>query len=450
MSNVLAQLLSVLDAKQAQIGTWDRYYAGEQPLAFLSPDAKHALGRRFGRMASNIPRLAVTSLAERLRVNGFTGDQAAAVYAAWLRCDLDQLSMVAHREALALGRSHVMVWANRRGRAQISVESARQVAVQVDPGSRETVAAVKRWESLTPAGVPDQTFVILYEPDRITKYVGKSSSATAFKVTEVIDNPLGMVPVATLRNSDRLLDPGLTGLADGNTTLLDGVSEMADLAPLVDGLNKTLADLLVGSEYYARPRRWATGLELEERPKLDAEGEPVLDDDGEPVLEAVNPIGEDDRLMVNESHEGKFGTLPAADLGSYEAAVRVLVSQIMAVSSLPAHYVGVMADQPASADALRAAEAALTAKAEAKAAMFGPAWELVGRLVLAIENQADPDDFGVRVRWADPATRSVAQEADAAVKLHESGILTRDEVRTRLGIENSSEATQSDDERETA
>ncbi|BCO41333.1 hypothetical protein MINTM001_24720 [Mycobacterium paraintracellulare] len=426
MNDLLTQLLQVLDAGQPQIGEWDKYYAGEQPLAYLSPEAKVALGSRFGRLSSNIPRLAVTSLAERLRVNGFDGDEATTVWAAWLRCDLDQLAGVAHREALALGRSHAIVWADPRGRARVSIESARQVAVQVDPGSRETVAAVKRWETLTPAGVPDQTFAVLYEPDRITRYVGKSASATVFTTAEVIDNPLGVVPVVTLRNSDRLLDAG--------------VSEMADLAPLIDALNKTLADMLVGSEYYARPRRWATGLELEERPVLDEQGNPVLED-GEPVMEAVNPIPESDRTMVNESHEGRFGSLPAADLAAYEAAVRVLTSQIMAVSSLPAHYVGTLTDQPASADALRAAEASLTARAEAKQAMFGRAWEAVGRLVLAIENQRDPNEYRVAVRWADPATRSVAQEADAKVKLHAEGILTTAEVRADLGIDTANTPT---------
>ncbi len=180
MNDLLAQLLQVLDADQARIGEWDKYYAGEQPLAYLSPEAKAALGTRFGRLSSNLPRLAVSSLAERLRVNGFGGDDAEQVWAAWLRCDLDQLSGVAHREALALGRSHAIVWADPRGKARVSIESARQVAVQVDPGSRETVAAVKRWETLTPAGVPDQTHAVLYEPDRITRFVGKSSSATVF------------------------------------------------------------------------------------------------------------------------------------------------------------------------------------------------------------------------------------------------------------------------------
>lgn len=430
MNDTLAQLLSVLDARQAQITEWEKYYEGKQPLAYLSPEAKAALGSRFGRIASNIPRLAVASLAERLRITGFTGDDADKVWAAWLRCDLDQLAAVAHREALALARSHAIVWADRLGRARVTIESAKQVAVHIDPGSRETLAAVKRWETLTPAGVPDRTFAVLYEPDRITRYVGKGASATAFEVAEVIDNPLGVVPVVTLRNCDRVL------VLDGSGALEEGCSEIEDLMPLVDGLNKTLADLLVGSEYYARPRRWATGLELEEVPVLDENGQET----GETV--EANPIPDSSRVMINEDPAGKFGSLPAADLAAYEAAVRVLTSQIGAVSALPAHYLGVLTDVPPSADALRAAEASLTARAEARQAIFGRAWEEVGRLILAVENQRDPDEYQVRVRWADPATRSVAQEADAKVKLHAEGILTTEEVRAALGIDTTTTTTE--------
>ena len=65
--------------------------------------------------------------------------------------------------------------------------------------------------------------------------------------------------------------------------------------------------------------------------------------------------------------------------------------------------------------------------------MFGRAWEEVGRLVLAVENQADPDDYQLRVRWADPATRSVAQEADAVVKLFQAGLLSRDYALSKIG-----------------
>jgi hypothetical protein len=112
---LLTSLLQRLDEPAARYHELDLYYRGEQPLAFLAPEAKAALGERFGRMASNIPRLAVTALAERLRVTGFSGD-AADVWPDWIRNDLDQLSGVAHREALLLGDSFVIVWADTFGR----------------------------------------------------------------------------------------------------------------------------------------------------------------------------------------------------------------------------------------------------------------------------------------------------------------------------------------------
>ncbi len=402
MNDLLHTLLSRLDERQHVLTELDLYYDGRQPLSFLSPEARVALGSRFGRMASNVPRLAVTALAERLRVTGFrrAGRADPALWAAWTRNDLDQLSGVAHREALALGRSYVTVWADRQGRAQVSIESAHQMTTLHDPGTRRTIAACKRWED------GRRSFATLYEPDRISRFVSSAPGATApaFTVTEVLNNPLGEVPVVVLRNGDRLLD--------------DGVSEMADLIPLVDALNKALADMLVASEYFARPRRWATGIELVE---------------DELTGVAVNPFPEGHRMMTNEDPAGKFGSLPAADLAAYEAAVRVILGQIMAVSALPAHYVGVFGNNPASADGNRSAEASLAARAESRQATFGRAWEQVGRLIVAVENGTDPAAVDVGVTWADPTTRSIAQEADAVVKLHVAGILPTSFALARLG-----------------
>lgn len=419
------ELAQALDVRAARLHVLEQYYRAKQPLAFLSPEAKKALGSRFGVLGVNYPRLAVLSIAERLRVNGFDldGTRSDQLWQAWLRNDLDQRAPVVHREALALGEAVLTVWARPDRKATVSVESAHQVAVYRDAGSGETLAAIKRWEDLDPAGTAKQTRYVVYRPDRIQHLVADGASITAAKVVDTADNPLLAVPVVALTNTDRVLDTA-------------GVSEMDDLMPLVDALNKTVSDMLVASEYTARPRRWATGLELEERPVLDDDGNPVIAGDGEPVLEAVNPIAETDRMMVNESPEGKFGSLPGADLAPYRDAVDVLLQQIMAVSALPGHYVGITAANPASADGIRAAEAALTARAEAKQGPFGRAWEQVARLILAIENGGEVADYEPRVRWADPATRSKAQEADAATKLHAAGIITTAEAREALGIEN--------------
>lgn len=416
-SDLLLKLLQKLDEPLARYSLLDMYYTGTQPLAYLSPESKTALGNRFGRMASNLPRLAVTALAERLRIIGFSDEK---LWAEWLRSDMDQLSGVAHREALLLGDAFVIVWADLTGKPSVTVESARQIAVERDPGTREIVAAVKRWETET------TTEAVLYLPDGITRYRANHVGATlGFETVAQIANPLGVVPIVDLRNSDRILDGY-------------GSSEIEDMMPLVDGLNKSLVDMMTTSEFVGRPRRWATGIELEERPKLDSDGKPVLDDDDQPVLEAVNPIPEGNRAMIAENHEAKFGQLAAADLAGYEASVNVLLGQLMAVSTLPAHYVGIFTDNPASADALRASEASLTARAEARQQTFGRAWEQVAKLIVAVRERTDLAQVAdVSVVWADAATRSVAQEADATVKLFQTGLLPRDFALKKLGYSDS-------------
>lgn len=415
--NDLDQMLNV---RAARLSMLERYYTGTQPLAYLSPDAKKALGDRFGRMSVNVCRLTVRSVAERLRLSGFGGTDGAEAWTAWLRNDMDQHAPIVHREALALGASPVSVW-SVNGKAVIRPESTHQTAVYTDAGSGQSIAAIKRWEDLAPDGTAKQTRWLVYYPDRLVRLQGDGASITAAKTVEVLDNPLGAVPVVQLVNSDRLLDRF-------------GISELDDLLSLQDALNKLLADLLVGSEYSARPRRWATGLELEERAKLDANGDPVLDGDGDPVMEEVNPIDDSDRMAVNEQAEGKFGSFSASDLASYRNAVDIVTGQVAAVSGLPMHYLAGGHDNPSSADGIRAAESSLSARAEDKQALFGPAWEQVARLALAVTNDKDVTEFDVRARWADPATRSQAQEADWAVKLHAEQIIDQMEARERLGI----------------
>ncbi len=140
-------------------------------------------------------------------------------------------------------------------------------------------------------------------------------------------------------------------------------------------------------------------------------------------------------MMIAEDVQARFGSLPASDLGSYEAAVKIIVGQIMAVSALPAHYLGSLTGQVPGADGLRAAEASLSARAESKQHQFGRSVEAVGRLMEGIRREVDPDSVAVRVRWADPATRSVAQEADATVKLYAAGLLPTDYALAKLGYD---------------
>jgi hypothetical protein len=195
---------------------------------------------------------------------------------------------------------------------------------------------------------------------------------------------------------------------------------MSDVLSLTDAVVKLTTDMLTASEYAARPRRWATGVELIE---------------DEETGEALNPFPENDRMLISEGPESKFGQLPGSDLTGYENAVGVIMRQISAVSGLPESMLGIGGDNPTSADSIRASEAALTAKAEARQGTFGPAWEDVARLIVAVRDEVDPASVELQVKWADPSTRSVAQEADAIVKLVQSGILPTSYALQRLGYD---------------
>jgi hypothetical protein len=109
-----------------------------------------------------------------------------------------------------------------------------------------------------------------------------------------------------------------------------------------------------------------------------------------------------------------------------------LLQSISAVSGLPGHYLGISTENPTSADAIRAAEASLVARAYARQRSFGPSWAKVAALTLAVANGTRPRR-PPEVVWASPETRTVAQEADAVTKLVQANILPVEEALARLG-----------------
>lgn len=418
--------LEILHALGQQIDTdtlvlkrLDEYYDNRPPIAFLSAKAKEALGGQLDLLNVNLPRLSVTSLAERLRITGFRlGDADTPdpdLWRIWRRNVLGEQSQCAMLDALTLGRSFLVVWAGRdRATPLVTAESAHQLAVARDPATRQVTAAVKRW-------VEDgHARAVVFEPDKITKLRSESRVVdgagipyTGWTAFETLNNPLGVVPVVPLLNRGRLLE-------------INGVSEMADLLPLCDGLTKLLTDMMTTSEAFAKPRRWATGMELIEQ----------LGADGEPIPGAyINPFSSDAlRVWQAENPETKFGQFSQADLSSYRDAIAVVIRLIASLAALPPHFVGVVADSnPTSADALRAAEANLVARAAARQRSFGVAWADVARLVIAVRDGVDTSDIDVEPIWASAETRSPAQEADAVVKLVQAKILPVSAALERLG-----------------
>lgn len=390
MRDLIETLTAKLDESQSELSKLDSYFEGRQPAAFLSPKSQEALAGKLRVLSVGYSKLLVDSIAERLRVTGFTrlGEDTAdaSLWRIWERNNLAVTSHLAHVDALLYGRSFAIVWAGADGEPLVTVESPKQMAVLLDPATNAVVAAVKVWSD-TPDGL--ELNAVLYEADEITRFTGREHSLT---VSETIKNPLGEVPVVPIVNRHRLLD-------------VDGSSEINDIADLVDALNKTMSDAMVTSEYFARPRRFVTGLEI------------VEDDDGN----VVNPFSnENDRVWQSEDPATKFGQFDAARLDGYADLGSLLTQQIGAISGLPAHYLGLNGDQPPSAESIRSAEASLVAKVQGRQRIFGRSWAKVADLVVKVRDGQNGSPFDVH--WSSAETRTPSQATDSAVKLHGMGV----------------------------
>ena len=410
-----------IDTVNAHFRQLDSYYRGVQPLGFLPEHVRDEVGTRLRPLSVNFARLVVDAVEERLDVEGFrlSGDDRGSedLWGLWQRNGMDEMSQLVHLEALVHGRAYVSIWPGPDGPV-IAPESGRQVTVLVAPHNRERRAALKRWVD------PDakQASALLYLPDRIVRFESTATisidttlnesplyltsgphtdpywvdftaiPSTQWAKVEEIPNPLGVVPVIPFENRSRLLS--------------FGESELADVINLVDAIGKLWTDAMVTSEYSAAPRRYVTGLPIQE------------DDDGNVIPPFDSRAG---RLWQAEGEEARFGQFAEADLTTYSQVIEQLVSQLGAISGLPPHYLNLGAE-PASADAIRSSEASLVAKVRRKHRQFGGAWERVMRLAVASRDGYLPPRYdALETMWRDPETRTVAQQTDAALKRRDMG-----------------------------
>ncbi len=411
----LKSLTEKLDAGRPLLDTLDRYVSGTQPLAFLAPEVAAATQGRLKPLNIAWPRLVVQSVEERLDVTGFrtpgTDQPDAGLWEIWQRCNLDEESQKLHTDSLVYGRSYAMIWADNAGKARITVESPRQVHVSYYPGTRTRQYGIKRWveDGFGHAVVFTETEATRYQTvAKMSEDTTLDGYGSAWTVVATLPNPLGVVPIVPFPNKPRTLKP-------------DGESELSDLLPIFDAINKLSTDLMVASEFGASPRRWATGIELPEKRDPDT-GEPTgeVDTSGAFSQEAG-------RVWLAEPVDARLGQFPGADLSGFTNALANLTQSLGALSGLPPHYLGLHGDQPASADAIRSAEASLVAKVRRKQRVLSGGWEECMRIASAIEL----GHFSVNLErletlWANPETRTVAQSADAATKLVQAGLLSPD------------------------
>jgi hypothetical protein len=421
MTDLLSYLMYRLETLRGDFDKFDAYVLGEQPLAFIAPETLTATQGRLKNLNIGWPRLVIDSIEERLDVVGFRsrgGQPEDKLWQMWQDNGMDQESQMLHQDSLIYGIGYAMVWADDSGQPRITVESPRECYVQCYPGSRRRRWAVKRWYQ------DDQGHATMFTESTVRLYRTEATFTNPFNDPAILDsytpggwtqidefpNPLKVVPIVPFVNRPRVRKPY-------------GESELHELLPIFDAVNKLRTDMMVSSEFYVDPKRWATGVTLPET--LDADGNPTGEVDTSKAFSQARG-----RVWLAESPDAKLGQFPSSDLNGNVNAIANLTQTLGALSGLPPHYLGLHGDQPASADAIRSAESSLVAKVRRKQRILSGGWEEVMRLATAIRDGSfNPAYAELETLWSDPETRTVAQAADSAMKLVSGGLLSSDMAR---------------------
>lgn len=367
------------------------------------PDSAET-SRKFMRMAglatTNLMGLAVEATAERMTVEGVRiGDDPDSDKGfwddVWQRSDFDAGSQEAVTAALLYGRSFVSVSPPTGGAgARLHFEDPRQVVLAYTPEGGRAAALKVFTDEWT-----GTTFGTLYLPNLIVKMVqegtpqvGAASGETRWiardmgKAEPVIKNPLGEVPFFELQNRP-----------------LGSIrSEIASLVIPQRLLNQTMFNIEAIAEYGAFRQKWATGIEVPRDPIT-----------GNPVAPYEAHIA---KLFVSEGEGARFGDFGASDLGPHIEFAREIAAHMSRLSRVPITYF-LSNISNLGGDALALLISGLVLKCQRRVKGYEPGLEGASRLALRSMGDPRAEVANIEMKWAEMETRSMAQSADAAVKL---------------------------------
>lgn len=419
------RLYPELCARRSAHARLRRYYEGNH----LLPTAPDRASDKYLRLAelgiTNLCGLVVDTVVQRLEPTGIrmSEDRSLDLEAwreVWQGNDLDADVAIAFEEALKVGRGFLLAF-DDEGTKRVTIEDADEMIVAYAPGSRrKRVAALKAYtEGKT-------EFVTVWDAKTVVSWSRAASRKRGGwePVGEEAAGEHGFTSVPVLELLSR---PDVKGRPkpEISTTIIR----------LQDRINKLGFDAVVATEDGAFPQRYSIGVEIETVT--------TTDDNGIETTTAVNPLKSGpSRVWALKAEDGaspsigQLAPYPTDDLmRMLESSVRHLgwISQTSALFML-----GGSAN--VGADMVRALDAGQVAKVKAHQRVFGETLEDL----FALMSPDSPAD--IEIVWAPIESRSLAEEADAKLKLSQAGDSPA-EIAERLG-DTQSEIARSQAERD--
>lgn len=208
---------------------------------------------------------------------------------------------------------------------------------------------------------------------------------------------LGRLPVEVIPYSPRLDRPF------GRSRISRAVMGLSDSAL------RTLVRSEVHAEFFSAPQRYAMG--ADESMFQDADGNMVSQ--WEAIMGRVWAAPRDD-----DGNVPQMGQFQATSPQPHVDQIRMLASLFCGETSLPLSALGIVHDNPASAEAIEAAERDLIIEAQYSMDCFGPRLARIARTAVEIRDGSVPANISqLSTRWSPPENRPLSAAADAVSKL---------------------------------
>jgi len=200
--------------------------------------------------------------------------------------------------------------------------------------------------------------------------------------------------------------------ADGDNPL--GTSRISDaIMSYTNDVLRTLQDMAVSAAFYAAPQKWMVGLNKASFEKLTKDPEAKWDTAiGAMLIAALNDEGEPPRL----------GQFSAASPQPYIDQLRAYAMLASGSARVPADVLGIIHDNPTSAEAIEAARESVCTKANNLNASNGESLRNVALMAMAVRDGVSIDGLSdyqktVEARFASTRFYTLAESTDAATKL---------------------------------
>jgi hypothetical protein len=328
----------------------------------------------------------------------------------------------AHVSALIHGTSFVFVTAGdtSAGEPEViySIRSARQATAIYNRRARRLDAALEVVE-----GPENALTEILYLPDRVL--VMERDQNGAWQVDRR-ENPTGRVLCAPI------IHRPFIERKFGMSRITRPVMSWTDMGV------RTVMRTEVSAEFYSSPQRYAIG--VDENAFADKDGK--IKTGWETVLGRIwaVPHGEVDEETGVQPHPTAVGQFPQMTMQPNIEHLREIATMFAGETSIPVSYLGIIHDNPASADAINAGEADLNKVAERDHVSFGAGWVHAAQLAIMLRDGSSeiPEELRLlKARWGNPATPTRQAAAQSVMSLVSTGVfLPRSEITwEQLGLD---------------